>query len=318
MTVGRTSEADPIALPGWPSVSVVVATRDRPELLRRAVERILAQRYEGELECIVVFDQSDPAPLQVDLEPGRRLSFVVNDRTPGLAGARNTGASVATGALLAFCDDDDEWMPGKLLPQIEALRSAPAAVVAACGIEVRYRGRSFARVSTDEFVTHRDLLRSRRMEIHPSCVLVRRRDFLERIGPVDESLPGSYAEDYEWLLRATRVGPIVTVPLPLVRVWWGTASWFEGRWSTIATALRYLLERYPEFREVPRGLARILGQIAFAHAALGERRVARGWARRSLAASWREPRAYLALAVSVGVVPASWALRAAHAFGKGI
>jgi len=43
-----------------PTVSVVVPTRDRPELLRRAVTAILEQTYPGPVECLVVFDQSDP------------------------------------------------------------------------------------------------------------------------------------------------------------------------------------------------------------------------------------------------------------------
>ncbi|HKQ02174.1 MAG TPA: glycosyltransferase, partial [Actinomycetes bacterium] len=42
-----------------PAVSVVVPTRDRPELLRRAVTAILSQTYPGPVECLVVFDQSD-------------------------------------------------------------------------------------------------------------------------------------------------------------------------------------------------------------------------------------------------------------------
>jgi GT2 family glycosyltransferase len=47
---------------GWPAVSVVVATRNRPELLLRAVTSILGQSYPGDLECLVVFDQSQPTP----------------------------------------------------------------------------------------------------------------------------------------------------------------------------------------------------------------------------------------------------------------
>ena len=48
------------AYDGWPSVSAVVCTRDRPELLRKAIAAILGQDYEGRIECIVVFDKSEP------------------------------------------------------------------------------------------------------------------------------------------------------------------------------------------------------------------------------------------------------------------
>ena len=51
------SDPDPV---GLPSVSVVIPTRDRPEPLRQAVRSVLGQRYEGDVECVVTFDQSEP------------------------------------------------------------------------------------------------------------------------------------------------------------------------------------------------------------------------------------------------------------------
>ena len=43
-----------------PRVDVVVATRNRPELLRLALDAIWEQTYAGEIVCHVVFDQCDP------------------------------------------------------------------------------------------------------------------------------------------------------------------------------------------------------------------------------------------------------------------
>ena len=120
-----------------PLVSVVVPTRDRPELLRRAVTAILGQTYGGPIECVVVFDQSDPDLPWADLPPGRTLVVVRNDRSPGLAGARNSGILAATGELVAFCDDDDEWLPEKLTRQVARLLATPSAAVATTGILVR-------------------------------------------------------------------------------------------------------------------------------------------------------------------------------------
>lgn len=302
----------------WPSVSVVTATRDRPEFLRRSVAAALGQDYPGEIESVVVFDQSPVRPPEHADVPGRSLVTLSNERAPGLAGARNAGAAAASGELLAFCDDDDEWLPDKLRLQVEMMRRRPDAAAAACGIEVHYGDRTIPRVSDRSVIEFRDLLRSRRADTHPSTILTRREDFFGRIGPVDEDLPGSYAEDYEWLLRAARIGPIVTVRRPLVRVYWHKSSFFEGRWKTIASALGYLLDRNPEFRDEPRGLARILGQIAFAEAAAGEGQAARATVRRCLATSWREPRAFLALGVSMGVIRPDAVLRLAHRFGRGI
>ena len=301
-----------------PKVSVVVPTRDRPEPLRRAVAAILGQTYKGPVECLVVFDQSDPDLPWPDLPPGRTLVLCRNDRTPGLAGARNSGILAATGELVAFCDDDDEWLPEKLARQVARLLATPGAAVSTTGILVRYQDRTTTRLAPTILVSHRQLLRSRLTELHPSTVLARRDRLLSQIGLVDEEIPGSYAEDYEWLLRASRHGPVLAVPEPLAVIHWHQSSFFADRWRTIISALTYLVDKHRDLQQEPSGLARIYGQIAFAHAALGERKPARRWARRTLSLNRRERRAYLALAISLGLVSAKTVVRLAHVAGKGI
>jgi glycosyltransferase involved in cell wall biosynthesis len=301
-----------------PLVSVVVPTRERPQLLRRAVGAIVGQTYKGPIECLVVFDQSDPELPWPELPPGRRLRLVRNERTPGLAGARNSGILAANGELVAFCDDDDEWLPEKLSRQVARLLATPGSAVSTTGILIRYQDRTTTRLAPTILVTHRQLLRSRLTELHPSTVLARRRQLLDDIGLVDEQIPGSYAEDYEWLLRASRHAPVLAVPEPLAVIHWHPSSFFADRWRTIISALTYLVDKHRELQQEPSGLARIYGQIAFAHAALGERGPARRWARRTLSLNRRERRAYLALAISLGLVSAKNVVRMAHVAGKGI
>jgi glycosyltransferase involved in cell wall biosynthesis len=301
----------------FPPVSVIIATRDRPQLLARAVQAVRAQDYPGPVQCVVVFDQATPDFTLADDDPDRPVAVVANDRTPGLAGARNAGAKAASGALLAFCDDDDVWLPAKLRLQAGRLAET-GADVAVSGIHVSYGDKTITRVPRPEDVTHAELLRRRVMEAHPSTVVVRRTAFFDKIGLVDEEIPGSYGEDYDWMLRAAAAGPIAVVAEPLVTVLWGQTSHFNRKWRMISDALQYLLRKHPGFADDPRGLARVQGQIAFAHAALGERSAARSWAVRTLRNSWRERRAYLALLVSLRVLTADRILRLAHATGRGI
>lgn len=312
----ETGTSLPAARP-HPSVSVIVATRDRPTLLLRALTAIRAQRYAGDVECIVVFDQADE--FLPPLEPGRHLEVraISNARTPGLAGARNTGILAARGELVAFCDDDDEWLLDKLAVQTDLMRARTAKTVSS-GIYVHFGNREHARVPHADTITFRDLLRSRRMELHPSTVVVAREALLGGIGLVDEAIPGSYGEDYEWLLRAARVEPIAAVRAPLARIHWHDSSFFAGRWETIVSALTYLLERYPEFESEPVGLARICGQLAFASASCDRHSDARTWARRALRLNPFQLRAYLALGVSVGALKPDHLLRLAYTFGRGI
>lgn len=309
----RTGEA----MTSLPAVSVVVPTHGRPKLLAAAVDAVLAQEYPGPVECVVVYDQTEPDHSIASRGRTRRVVVLANARTPGLAGARNTGALAAQGEVLAFCDDDDQWLPGKLSAQLERMRESGADVVAS-GIMIASGDKLILRVPSKDELTVQDLARRRAMEAHPSTVVVRRDAFVDRIGLVDEQIPGSYGEDYDWMLRAATLRPIAIVPRPLVRVLWGRTSFFNRRWRTIAEALQYLVGKHAVLREDPRGLARIYGQIAFAYAALGERRQARSWASRALRLSWRERRGYLAALISFRVLSAEQVLKLAHSRGRGI
>lgn len=306
-----------------PPVSVVIATRDRPQLLRRAVASVTAQRYPGDIEVLAVFDQSEP---EADLEsdsPGpeggaRRIRVLRNERSPGLAGARNTGITNARGELVGFCDDDDLWLPGKLAAQVELLARDPALELVTTGVLIEARGRVSVRVLERDRITHAELLRSRVSEAHPSSFLFRRAALVDGIGLVDEDLPGSYAEDYDLLLRTARRHDIGVVPLPLTKVFWHRSSFFAERWKTIVAALDHLVASHPELASEPAGLARIEGQQAFAQASMGDRRAAVTTARRALDRHASEPRAWLALLVASGVVRSEWVLRALQASGRGI
>lgn len=285
-----------------PTVSVVVPTHNRPALVAQAVRSIVGQSFDGTIEVIVVFDKSEPHVIEVELPPGRTLRRLRNDaRTPGLAGARNTGILAAFGDFVAFCDDDDEWCPDKLRRQLARLEAFGADAVCATGIRVVSDGHSRVRRGPDRVIGFEDLLRDRIMELHPSTLLFARQTLLEQIGLVDEAVPGSYGEDYELLLRASRVRPIVNVPEPLVNVAFNSGSFYASRWRVIIAGLSYLIDRYPEFNESPAGKARILGQIAFAHAALGERRAALRLVRETGRLNPREKRAYAAVLVVLGL-----------------
>lgn len=301
-----------------PSISVVVPTRDRPELLRRSLASIVGQRYDGDIEVIVVFDQGTPTDVGVPESDTRRIRTIANDRVAGLAGARNCGVLAATGDLVAYCDDDDEWLPDKIRRQVEAMAREPSAEVVVTGTAIVYGSRTIDRIPPDSHVTFDDLLRSRVQEVHPSSIVVKRGAMLDGIGLVDEEIPGSYGEDYDWLLRAARRAPILVVRSPLTRAYWHEASFFADRWTSIIDAIHYLIAKFPEFHRDRLGLALLYGRLAFAHAALGNRSEARMWARRTLRLNPRERRAYLALAVSTRLVSAPTLMRLAHRRGRGI
>ena len=299
-------------------LSVVICTRDRPEQLRRAIAAIAAQEFPGTIETVVVFDRSDP-DVSLEVRDGSRpVRVLANDHTPGLPGGRNAGVDACRAKFVAFCDDDDVWLPQKAALQYAILIARPEVDVVVTGVRIVTDGAEIDRRLDRPEVTFTDLLASRMMEANFCTAMVRRHAFLEEIGPADEQIPGGYAEDYEWVLRAARRSPLAVVAEPLVQVEWHAQSYFTARWRMIAEALEYLIRAVPEFSSTPRGLARVRGQRSFALAANGDRRAAFTEIRATLRQRWLEPRAYLAGAVAIGIVGPEPILRTLNRRGRGI
>ncbi|HEY7484476.1 MAG TPA: glycosyltransferase family A protein [Streptosporangiaceae bacterium] len=296
-----------------PSVGVVLPTHDRPELLRRALDAVLAQDYEGELRAVIVYDRAEPDKSLVS----DRVEVIENTLTPGLAGARNSGILALDTDLVAFCDDDDEWRPGKLAAQVDALRVARGAEMASCGILIDFDGKQIPRLAFAGRVTFDDLIRSRMVMVHSSTYLAKRAALLD-VGMVDEEIPGSQGEDWDLALKLARRHPIVNVDQPFVRILWGATSYYAQAWETKVAALLWFLDRYPEIGRSPVGGARVYGQIAFGYACLGRRRTAVRWAGRAFRANWKERRVPFALAVASGLVSGERVLRTLHSRGRGI
>jgi glycosyltransferase involved in cell wall biosynthesis len=303
----------------WPSVGVVIPTRHRPRLVRRALAAVLAQDYLGPLRVLVVHDQTEPDPT-LEADGPRTIGVLANTRTPGLAGARNSGILALDTDLVAFCDDDDFWAPRKLTRQVEALLARPEAEFATCAIEVEYDGRCTPRLAGRDCVTVADLARSRMSMLHSSTFLVRR-DALtdpDRVGLVAEDAPGSQNEDWDLLLRAARRAPIAHVDEPLARVLWGRSSHYAYEYGTKISSLRWMIARHAEIRGCRPGAARVYGQLACWSAATGDRQQAWRWTRQAVRANWREPRAAIALAALSGAVRVERVIDALHRRGRGI
>lgn len=303
----------------WPVVSVILATRGRPDLVRDSIRAVVAQTYEGVIECIVVHDQEELDPSLTLLGTERHsVAVLTNTRAPGLAGARNTAVQCAAGAFIATCDDDDVWHPTKLEKQIRLLLSRPDLLVVGSGIRLLFpAGKIAPWPARADRITRQMLLKSRVKEMH-SSTLVSRRDAFAKVGLYDELLPFGYAEDYDWVLRASRVGRLGAVREPLADIRKDVPSWYRGRAEMTVTALPYFLDKHPEIARSRRGHARILGQIAFATSVSGERTAAAHLAGRALLRWPLSPHAFLALAhVATGIDPGR-VQTVARRFGRGL
>ncbi|MGH3745035.1 MAG: glycosyltransferase [Mycobacteriales bacterium] len=106
-------------------VTVVVITRDRPQMLRQALRSVLGQRG-GPVPVVCVVDGTAGDTLAV-LADFPAVQVVRHTLPSGPAAARNAGLAAVRTDWVAFLDDDDVWAPDKLLAQRRALAAAPDA-----------------------------------------------------------------------------------------------------------------------------------------------------------------------------------------------
>jgi glycosyltransferase involved in cell wall biosynthesis len=110
-----------------PLLSVVMPTRNRAGLVCEAIESALRQR-EGQVEVIVIDDASTDDTAEVLAKRfGSRIQYLRHSERRGAGESRNTGIPVARGHLLAFLDDDDLWLPGKLEAELSVFEQFPDA-----------------------------------------------------------------------------------------------------------------------------------------------------------------------------------------------
>ena len=182
-------------------VSVVVPAYNAAGFVRAAVISALEQSHRS-IEVIVVDDGStERVEWVVDLDRGRvRYQWQKNG---GPSSARNAGARLARGDLLAFLDADDLWAPTKIERQVAALEASPAAAISYgmfAGIDEAgnplprpRRERPSGDVAVALFMYN---------FITTSSVVVRRACF-DDAGGFDESL--RWSEDYDlWMRIAER------------------------------------------------------------------------------------------------------------------
>jgi len=192
-------------------VSVVIPTRDRAELVRRAVDSVLAQTHAA-LDVVVVDDGSvDDTRAKLDQVRDPRLRVLAHDRPRGVSAARNTGLAAARGDYLALLDSDDAWLPAKVERLLGFARQRGYAICQNQEIWMRGGRRvnpGLAQRKMDGCFFEAAL---ERCLVSPSSVLFTR-GFLETVGGFDESLPA--CEDYDLWLRG-----LLRYPVGLLDEW---------------------------------------------------------------------------------------------------
>ena len=110
-----------------PLISIIVATRNREELLPLAIESLIKQTYQN-IEIVIVDDaSSDNTPIVIDclIKSDPRVISLRTEINIGPGGARNLGITKSKGDYIAIMDDDDIAYPERLEIQMEAMSKNP-------------------------------------------------------------------------------------------------------------------------------------------------------------------------------------------------
>jgi glycosyltransferase involved in cell wall biosynthesis len=246
-----------------PLFSVIIPTHDRPEMVREAVDSVLAQTIE-DFECLVV-DDGGTLPVAVPDDP--RIRMIRRNLSGGPAAARNDGIAAARGRYIAFLDDDDWFLPNRLADSLPALRETPVVVCWRTGGQRTLNGEVFDSI-LDDLVPHVGQVSLRR-EATPRF----REDY-------------QASEDVEWWLRLAHAVPLRTVPRVGYRYRLHQGARHRIGLEARAAGLRRLLEEEASYFEVrPRARAFQWRQIGLMEMQRGEPLAASRAFRRSLRAS---------------------------------
>lgn len=195
-----------------PLVSAIITTKNRSDLLPRAMESVLKQTYEN-IEIIVVDDGSTDKTPAVIAEYQKENSFILirNKISVGACRARNQGIEKASGEFIAGLDDDDEWHPERISRLLENYDDSFACITS--NDKMVFSNRSIV-WHKKEKVTLDDLLFSN----HVGNQVLVNKNRVSEVGGFDESLQA--AQDYDlWIRLCEKFGPIKVVQKPLQNIY---------------------------------------------------------------------------------------------------
>jgi len=206
-----------------PFFSIIISTRDRPELFQTALRSVLDQAFFNK-EIVVVIDGSTDANLAQYRELKKQYQGVVfleleqRSNGHGQSYAMNYGTYKSSGQYLCFLDDDDLWIDDRYLERLFASITASER-----SVDVHYSNQKavFAdgteqqenvwiqdliprvnpqnRNHEDSYFVDAAFLLSSKGFAHLNCSVLKR-EFFYTLGGMDESI--RYENDRDFYIRS--------------------------------------------------------------------------------------------------------------------
>ncbi|HHD77983.1 MAG TPA: glycosyltransferase, partial [Campylobacteraceae bacterium] len=186
-----------------PLVSVITRTKDRPQMLRKALQSVAEQTYPN-IEMLVINDGGlDVADVIHDFKEGiSRIRYIPLSPAKGRSAAANIGLQEAVGQYLMFLDDDDWLYHNHIAKLVEVLERDESGGVVYTGVECMSEESPGIWKKVHSFNEPYDPVRLLIQNYIPSHSALFRRDFVDAGCRFDEDL-GIY-EDWDFWLQLSQ------------------------------------------------------------------------------------------------------------------
>lgn len=194
--------------------TVIIPTHNRPLLLQRTLQSLIAQTFR-DFQVIVVDDAASYIPPFAELaELKGRYTYLIRSGAPGPAHSRNMALALAESAYTLFLDDDDTLEPGHLQAVADHIAHHHNPALLFCDFKVVNEDRAFnpPQILSTDIIAISDVTQDSvfvRNRIPNSCI-VYRRDVLAGLR-YDTQM--EIYEDWDFVLGCMRHHKLQHVPI---------------------------------------------------------------------------------------------------------
>ena len=232
-----------------PTVSVIIPTYNRAHLIERAIKSVLNQTYQ-DFELIIIDDGSTDNTNEVlkkYIESDNRIQYIRHKINKGGSAARNTGIKNSVGKYIAFLDSDDEWLPEKLMEQLNVFKDESYEIGAVYSgfqyIDIKGNHKGRQHIPKSEGYIYDDLL-TKNCVGSASTILIKK-ECLDQVELFDETLPS--CQDWDMWIKIAKYYKFAFVKAPLVK-YYIHYNQISNNFKAVVRGEKRVIDKY--FREL--------------------------------------------------------------------
>lgn len=223
-------------------ISIVIPVFNRASIISRTIDSFLAQTYQ-DWECIVVDDGSidNTADVMANyIQRDSRIKYIVNGRTKGAQGARNTGILYAHYDWICIFDSDDYAYPDYLDRMVSQIMGDVDIVTSYLNMKDQRTGKEKVLEWGGDGKILNDLLNGKKY-VAFNMAIIRKQKLID-IGLLDEKCPAY--QEYDTHIRLSKICNYKSVNVPLSDYYFCGSDTISVNTQRNVAGLRYILHKH--------------------------------------------------------------------------